>query len=143
MKTVTVNSEQQLFVIPSGNGYTCLGFQVCEDRINKLAKELGTFPVGHIIGTMDQYETYTDLVDIARRKHVDTGWRSSTELNPKLIGLEHKRIECELDGEKVRFYVGKSTGWIPCHLLIKTSRSHGGMSISNNPNAIQKIRVIS
>lgn len=143
MKTVTINSEQQLFVIPSGDGFTCLGFMVCENKIQKLCKELDKSPVAYTIGTMDQYETYTELVDSVRRLHVDTGFRSSSELNPKLIGLEHRRIECKLDGKKIKFYVGKSTGWIPCHLQIKTSRSHGGMSISNNPDSIKNIRVLS
>lgn len=142
-KKITINNDQKLFVIPCGEeGFTCLGFQVCEDRINKLAKELGTSPVGHTIGTMDQYQTYRDLVDIARRKHVDTGWRSQSELNPKLIGLEGKRIECTVYGETVKFYVGKSTGFIPCHLEIESKKEHGGMALPCEPEKITNIRVI-
>ncbi len=33
------------------------------------------------------------------------------------------------DGETERFYVGKSTGWKPIYLAIKTSRSHGGGAV--------------
>lgn len=143
MKTnITLNHDQQLFVIDSGNGYSCLGFKVCNDRIEKLCTELGVTPVNPTIGTLDQYQTYTDLVDIARRKNVETGWRSSSELNPKLIGLEGKRIECTYFGERKRFTVGKSMGFIPCHLILKTSNSHGGEAVLSNPKHLKNIRVI-
>jgi hypothetical protein len=38
-----------------------------------------------------------------------------------------RRIEITYtDGERVRCYVGLSTGWQPCFLEVKTSRSYGG-----------------
>lgn len=143
MKTnITLNHDQQLFVIHTGNGYTCLGFKVCNDRIEKLCSELNITAVNTTIGTVDQYQTYTELVDIVRRKNVETGWRSSSELNPKLIGLEGKKIECTYFGERKRFTVGKSTGFIPCHLILKTSNSHGGEAVLSDSKYIKNIRVI-
>jgi hypothetical protein len=48
-------------------------------------------------------------------------------LTTALIGLEGKRVEAVTnDGETRRFWVGRSTGWRPCHLEIKTRRSSGG-----------------
>lgn len=53
--------------------------------------------------------------------------RSADNLSPQLIGLERKRVEVvDTFDEKRRFYVGMSTGWIPCHLEVKTRASSGG-----------------
>ena len=34
---VTVNAEQELYVIPAGDGYSCLGFDVCLERHKAVA----------------------------------------------------------------------------------------------------------
>ena len=55
-------------------------------------------------------------------------WRSTRKpltcgLTPQLVGLEGKQVEVtEIDGSQRRFYVGKSTGWMPCHLEIDHRR---------------------
>lgn len=58
--------------------------------------------------------------------------RDLSGLHPKLIGKEGWRVEIvsEWDDRPARFYVGRSTGWRPCHLRIKTRRSLGGNAIS-------------
>jgi hypothetical protein len=43
-------------------------------------------------------------------------------------------------GETRRFWVGRSTGWRPCYLEVKTSRSTGGMSADGA--GYKSIRVI-
>jgi len=56
--------------------------------------------------------------------------RDLSGLIPALIGLEGWRIEAAYpDGSKARYYVGRSTGWRPCHLEVKTRRSFGGGSV--------------
>jgi hypothetical protein len=56
-----------------------------------------------------------------------TGKRCNAELTPELVGLEGKRVEITgPDDYRERFYVGKSMGWMPCHLEIMTRRSSGG-----------------
>lgn len=53
--------------------------------------------------------------------------RDNSGLTKQLIGLEGWRVEVKTTyGETRRFIVGKSTGWRPCHLEIKTNRSMGG-----------------
>jgi hypothetical protein len=49
-------------------------------------------------------------------------------LTPQLNGLEHQRVEAVRFNphEVVRFYVGRSTGWRPCHIEIKRMTSTGG-----------------
>lgn len=44
---------------------------------------------------------------------------------------DNKRIERISDGMKERFYLGRSTGWIPIYLEIKNSRSTGGTALFN------------
>jgi hypothetical protein len=70
-----------------------------------------------------------------------TGERCPMELTPELIGKEGQRVEVtHPDGERRRFYVGKSTGWAPCHLEISTRRSHGGAPVYLPPGS--RVRVI-
>ena len=53
--------------------------------------------------------------------------RDNSHLSPQLIGLEGWRVEAvDIHGERRRFIVGKSTGWRPCHLEIKTARAACG-----------------
>lgn len=141
---VTVNKEQKLYVIQSGNGYSCYGFDVLIKKRDALAEELG-YPnlrkAGK--GTMQAYNDYMTLVEIARKKYMDSNrsWRSSIELHPQLIGKEGKRVEVvTASGERSRFIVGKSTGWIPCHLEIKRRDSNGGDSVGTEP--YQSVRII-
>lgn len=52
-----------------------------------------------------------------------------------------QRIEITYeDGEKARGTIGKSTGWKPCYLLIKTVRSLGGEALYTN--GITNIRTV-
>lgn len=134
---VTINREQGLFVIPCGGGYSCLGFQVCARRSAKLREELGVpLPALPKVDSLEAYHHYRELVELARERHQKTGWRSSSELTPELIPHEGHRVEVVHrlektgDTERTRFIVGKSTGFIPCHLEIKTRRSSGGCAVA-------------
>lgn len=138
MKDFSINNEQELYVFAHGRGkrqsFTCMGFDVCEKRKVALAKELAVELKGYAKGTEESYKEYSDIIDIAFRKHVETGWRSKSELTPEFIGHEGKRVEViDAYGEKRRFYIGKSTGFIPCHLEIANSRSHGGGAVTGHP----------
>jgi hypothetical protein len=70
--------------------------------------------------------------------------RDNSHLSPQLIGLEGWRVEAvDIHGEKRRFIVGKSTGWRPCHLEIKTARSTCGVPARaryQSVKALEKIR---
>ena len=69
---VTLNEEQRLFVIPHEKGYTCLGFDVCEERSGKLAAWIQgkrsdyDLPPETTKGTLDAYARYQELLDYAR-----------------------------------------------------------------------------
>lgn len=56
---------------------------------------------------------------------------SAAGLSPQLIGKEGCRVEVlDMSGDKRRFIVGRSTGWVPCHIELSRSNSSGGGSAS-------------
>lgn len=67
--------------------------------------------------------------------------RDNSCMTPQLHGLEGWRVEVVTKyGEKRRFIVGRSTGWRPIHLEIKTSRSTGGGPAESEYALVTKIR---
>jgi hypothetical protein len=137
---VTLNRAQELYVIPEGGGYSCLGFDVLIERYTRLAAELGgahtTFRP-ELRGTLAAYEAYQQLLTAARA----SGRRFMCELSPQLIGLEGRRVEVvTLADERRRFRVGKSAGWLPIHLELANVRSSGGGAADRKYQAVRVIR---
>lgn len=139
---VTVNKEQRLYVIASGKGYSTLGFDYVKEQCNKLVDELG-FVRGLCAGkagTLKAYRSYQKVIELSRLRFEKHGIRSKVCLTKQLEGLEGKRVEVvDCCGEKRRFYVGKSTGWIPCHLEIARRDSKGGMAVTGAPFGSVKV----
>lgn len=74
------------------------------------------------MGTTMTQERWQSLTPAQRDEQ-----RDNSDLLPQLVGLEGWRVEVvDHDGETRRFYVGRSTGWKPVHLEVKTRRSMGG-----------------
>lgn len=139
---VTINEKDRLFVIGSKVGYSCLGFDVCYQRAQAIAKWLGEpEPSQESIGKIEGYDYLSALIQKCRLQFEETGVKCPCELTPQLNGFEGKRVEVvDKWGEKRRFVVGRSTGWIPCHIELKTSRSSGGAAVMGAP--FQSIRVV-
>jgi hypothetical protein len=133
-----------LYVIPAGKGYTTLGFDRVMQLGHALAAELDRWdltPLPAERGNLAAYDKYAALVELARQRHVATGWRSKSGLTAQLVGLEAKRIEVvDYHGERRRFQVGRSTGWIPCHLEIARRNSTGGPAVTGTP--FRSVRVV-
>ena len=131
----TINHEQRLYVMKSGRGYSCLGFDVAERELQGVKKWLqanGVTPPtsGARPGTVAHLAEYELTMKAGAELHARTGKKCDAELKPALIGLEHQRVEVTLpDGSKNRFTVGKSTGWLPIHLEIKRRDSKGGGAV--------------
>lgn len=67
--------------------------------------------------------------------------RDNSKLSPQLIGYERQRVEVvDRYGETRRFWVGKSTGWQPIHLEIKTTRSMGGDPADKQYQSVKVVR---
>lgn len=125
-----VTIGQNEYHIPCGAGFTCLGFDVCLQRTADVARWLGWRLPRAERGTMAAYSAYEAVMAAARAYARESGLRCPAELEPRLIGLEGKRVEVAYaDGAKSRFYVGKSTGWLPVHLEIKRRNSSGGAPV--------------
>jgi hypothetical protein len=147
---VSINAEQRLYVLPCGDGYSCLGFDYAERRRAAVTawagydqsgepwlSEQGKLPAP---GTVEHFKAYQQAMRIGERHNRITGERCGAELTPALLGLEGKRVEVTApDGEARRFIVGKSTGWIPCHLEIETRASNGGGSAYVPEGAIVRV----
>jgi hypothetical protein len=139
-----VDIDQSLFILKCHEGVSCLGFIRCRDLTMFLARELGE-GISLEFGTAAAYEQYRRLCGLAALKHNQTGWRSEAELNPQLKGLEGYRVEVtDKYNETRRFIVGKSTGWMPCHLELENVNSSGGLATYGDPfksvKAIKKVR---
>lgn len=143
MEKVTVNREQKLYVIPHVDGYTCQGFDNADRQARLVAAWLGKpdlIPTARK-GTIKHYYQCHDTLMAGFAYHDDTGERCEAELTPELTGLEGKRVEViDCDGNRRRFQVGKSTGWLPCHLEINNARSTGGPAVYGAP--FKSVRVI-
>lgn len=136
MKTeISVNLSQRLYVIPCYQGYSCLGFDICE----KWSLGLSNWLISHKqpcpdmtgeIGTIERYQSYQAIQSAAATYASKSGNRCGMHLEPRLIGREGKRVKVtSLDGKKRFFTVGKSTGWCPCHIEIARRNSSGGPAV--------------
>jgi hypothetical protein len=147
VRAVTVNGEQELYVIPCGDGYSCLGFDVLLARHNAVTAWLRSEGLDaddlprQSRGTMPAYHAYTALMERAASYCQRNNLRCPAELTPQLIGLEGKRVEVvDRHGKRRRFIVGRSTGWLPCHLEIARRDSSGGPAVTGAP--FQSVRVV-
>lgn len=152
-REVTINDEQELYVIPEGEGYSCWGFDNVLDRIKRIAIELagrGKLPEEYIAvdhigeltgrdmaavakllpprGSMQAYNLMEAMLDTLKSTCEDEDDRAVFDLTPQLMGLEGLRVEViDREGDDPRrFIVGKSTGWAPIHLEILRRNSSGG-----------------
>ncbi len=143
MKTVTVNRQLGLFNIPAGKGYTCLGFEMCFLRTQEIARELGRQdlePKESEKETLAGYETYRKATDAAKERFDKTGQPLTCGLESKLIGYEGKRVQVvDKHGETRSFVVGKSTGWIPCHIEKRSINSPDGPAVMGTPLKFVKL----
>ena len=134
---ITINDEQRLYVIHEDYGYSCLGFDVAYNRALAIYRWIDG-PIAHSdtrldlsnIGKPEGYADYERAMQAGAEHARKTSTRCPAELTPQLIGLEGKRVEVITpDGERSRFYVGKSGGWCPVHLEIKQRNSSGGGAV--------------
>ncbi|MFN4008379.1 MAG: hypothetical protein ACK4K8_00345 [Pannonibacter sp.] len=125
-----INREQQLYVMTAGHGYSCLGFDVAEKWRVGVLRWLGEDPKPMRKGTKRHYSAYVDAMARGQEHNRQTGKRCPILLESRLIGLEGTRIQVVYpEGEKRRFYVGRSMGWLPVHLEIMRRNSTGGSQV--------------
>lgn len=140
---IKCDPKQELYVMKAGENYiSCLGFQYAFNMADAICKHYGTLqPRPAAIGTPTGYAQYVWAVEYARVEHERTGLICPVALSKQLIGLEGKRVEViTMYDEKRRFKVGRSTGFIPCHLELANTRSKGGGSAEREYKSVKVIR---
>ena len=139
LKKPVVNKEQEIYILPylseDGDeieGYTCLGFDHALKTTKAVSNWLNNADILKLSkrGTMAAYDQYRRIMSAGFRYHQSTGGICPADLTPKLIGLEGKKVRVTYeDGTKETFRVGRSTGWMPCHLAIESDRDDGGPAV--------------
>lgn len=126
----SIDAAQRLYVLSCGAGFTCLGFDVAEARRVAALRWL-KLPVPHEPkGTPQAFAAYAEAMAKGAAHHAATGKRCDHELTLELVGREGKRVEMRAPGQAPhRFYVGRSSGWMPVHLEIARRDSSGGESV--------------
>ncbi|MBR1030083.1 MULTISPECIES: hypothetical protein [Bradyrhizobium] len=127
----SINTESRLYVIRAAGGYSCLGFDVAEKWARGVAAWLpaSDVPAGFGAfkpGTFQHYQVYRAVMAAGARHAERTKTRCPALLESRLIGLEGKRVHVTAPDYNARFWVGKSTGWLPIHLEIESRNSSGG-----------------
>ncbi|END3175285.1 hypothetical protein ABL052_004504, partial [Salmonella enterica] len=80
------------------------------------------------------FNACSKVFDAARIYSIASGNKCDAEYTPQLVGLEGRRVEViDAYGETRRFIVGRSSGWMPCHIEIARRDSHGGPAVTGAP----------
>ena len=136
----SINQEQGLYVLSCGSGFSCLGFEVTQQRMERLAAEMGEGCPVVELGTREHYDAYVNLESRAAATATTTGKRYQCELSPQLVGLEGWRVEVVTDFDETRrFIVGKSTGWLPIHLEVSRRSAFGGMAADRHYKSVRTL----
>ena len=144
---VTHAKVGDLYCIPCGEGFTCLGYDVCMEWANDYAAWLNKRGVkadpiqANLRGTLDAYRLYERLLGKVVEYCAKNNTYCDTQLTKQLIGHEGKRVEVvDCYGETRRFWVGRSMGPVKIHLEISRRNSSGGCGTSGDP--YKSVRVI-
>ncbi|GAO20864.1 MULTISPECIES: hypothetical protein [Comamonadaceae] len=147
---VTLNADMQLYVIPSGDGYSCLGFDNARGHADLIAERLGrrdlAFAEGEH-GTLAGYARYCTAVHAWGRSPL----AGCTYFGPGTDPQAARVLEaCRRDGRKVRLMlgdtatgrcwleehgvvgcIGRSTGTLKVPLLVEPGAGGGGSILTD------------
>lgn len=149
----SINKQSQLYVTHCGNGYSCYGFSVLDAKARAVlewlngehkdaarmilgyqGRDVSSLNVPARMGTKKHYAECTRVIQWAGLFCSLYHTRCPVGLVPQLNGLEGKRVEVvDSYGETRRFYVGRSSGWMPSHLEIPRRDSTGGIAVIGAP----------
>jgi hypothetical protein len=146
--SISINQEQRLFVIPSGAGYSCFGFDNCFQEARALAKIMGLadqMPAKAEIGTLKQYEQHRSLLgQFSGHPGSRLTWFNPETPEAVRVVLERARLQHSrlrlffgdtntgrdwLNEYGVVGTIGRSMGITKIPLLISNSRSSGGLAV--------------
>jgi hypothetical protein len=130
-----INTEQRLFVLQCGAGYTCLGFDVERKRTAAIRHWLASYryfftpPVAEP-GTEEAWSEYQNALEHAQAYCLERRTICPIDLTPELIGKEGQRVEImDTEGNRRKVWISRSSGWMPCHIELKCINSTGGSAV--------------
>ncbi|TXI26042.1 MAG: hypothetical protein E6Q64_08990 [Ottowia sp.] len=130
---VTLNPEQRLYVVPCGDGYTCLGFDNARGHADQIAArlqrpDLAFAPGDH--GSLDGYAKYQAAIAAWGRSPLTQQTYFDPGTDPKAANALES---CRRDRRKVRLVLGDTaTGrsWLEEHDVVgRIGRSIGTMKV--------------
>ena len=148
---ITINQDQRLFVIPEGDGYSCMGFDVVFKKLKQIIEYLDLrdewgSPLKadeNEKGTLAQYSMYRNAVSRAMEANIKETWFDpDTPFKVRRI-LEKYRKSGEtlrifygdtetgrdwMEENEVLGHVGRSTGIFKVPLMVEPGNS-GGMAL--------------
>lgn len=130
---VTLNTEQRLYVIPCGDGYSCLGFDNARDHAHQIANRLQqpnlAFDDGDH-GTLTGYRKYREAIDCWGRSTLTQQTYFDPGTDPEAARVLER---CRRDGRKLRLMLGDTaTGqcWLSEHEVVgRIGRSTGTLKV--------------
>ena len=143
---ISLNNEQELYVIHARHGYSCLGFDVMLRKHAAISAWLRSegLPADDLPanarGTIRGYKSYETAMQRA-----SAGQRPHRPPMPGRIMPATDRLGGQARRGRVyrwndrAFRVGKSTGWMPCHLAISRRTSSGGFAVDG---PFKSVRVV-
>ena len=133
MNKVSINAEQQLYVIDCGEGYSCFGFANARDHADQIARKLNRSDLAFTD------EDYATLAGYERYCHAVQTWSESpltrtTYFDPGTDARAAKVIEsCRTHERKIRLILGDTlTGepWLEEHDVVgRIGRSIGTLKV--------------
>lgn len=148
----SINKDQKVYVIRCGAGYSCQGFDYLHNQAHAVLswlKEEGRaaemvlgaqridvlrLEIPERKGTKKHFNACNKVIEAGSVYARHSRRQCLANLTPQLSGLVGRRVEViDRHGEKRRFIVGRSSGWMPCHLEIARRDSSGGMSVTGAP----------
>ena len=131
-----------LYVIQVTGGYSTIGHHVAERRRRQVLDWLGLPCAAVPLGSDEHLQAYHTAMRLGREHHQATGQRCWADLVPTLVGLEQHRVAVyDPEGRETRrFWVARSSGWMPCHLSLPRITSRAGFPADVEPG--ETVRVI-
>ncbi len=133
MNKVSINVEQQLYVIDDGEGYTCFGFANARDHANQIARALGRTEL-----TFTD-EDYATLAGYEKYGHAVHAWSHSpltrtTYFEPGTDIKAARELEsCRSHHRKVRLILGDTSSgepWLEEHDVVgRIGRTMGALKV--------------
>jgi len=132
----TGDRKKSLYVYRAGSGIHHIGCRYAAREAAAAAQVTGRkYPIAKIARcTRQGFRVYQAALAEGSRVAAQTGRRATALLTKQLIGKEGRRVEVvDRYGERRRFCVGRSTGWMPIHLEVARVSSRGGGGVMGAP----------